>query len=239
MTNEEKKNIKELMVRGSGAGLEDFEAQDLATPWLVLVQAMSPQLIESHELYNPEARPGRILNTQSGAVFKEVHVIPCRYTFRTVEWKPRSSGGGFVASYNREEARALQIDTDNLTGRQYHNGNELQQTSNYLCIVQEEKWTPVIIVMKSTQLKKAKRWNSMIMSGGTDIYSCMYRLGVVSESNNKGTYFGWQIQPVGKVEDEELFMRAKDTCERMVNFLPERTISAMKAVASDDDEGAL
>jgi hypothetical protein len=77
---------------------------------------------------------------------------------------------------------------------------------------------PALITMKSTQLKKSRKWNSMMQSVKLQgknglftppIYSQTYLLTTVSESNDKGKWFGWEIQRIGDVANVNIFHAAK------------------------------
>jgi hypothetical protein len=81
---------------------------------------------------------------------------------------------------------------------------------------------PALIVMKSTQLKKSRKWNSMMMSmklpGKNGLftppmYSQVYRLSTVKESNDKGQWYGWEVERVGSVEDDNVYLAAKAFAE--------------------------
>ena len=72
--------------------------------------------------------------------------------------------------------------------------------------------------MKSTQLKKSRKWNSMMQSVKLQgknglftppMYSQMYRLSTQAESNDKGKWYGWEVERVGTVEDEGVYQTAK------------------------------
>jgi len=76
--------------------------------------------------------------------------------------------------------------------------------------------------MKSTQRKKSKRWNSLMlglkMKGEKGLftppaYSHMYLLKTIAESNNLGEWFGWDITRVGPVENEDTYHAAKAFAE--------------------------
>lgn len=41
------------------------------------------------------------------------------------------------------------------------------------------------------------------------IYSQIYRLTTVQESNDKGKWFGWEIERVGTIEDANVYQAAK------------------------------
>ena len=43
-------------------------------------------------------------------------------------------------------------------------------------------------------------------------FSHEYRLRTVQQSNDKGTWFGWEVQKIGPVENAELYQQAKGFC---------------------------
>ena len=78
--------------------------------------------------------------------------------------------------------------------------------------------TSALISMKSTQLKVSRSWNSMMNSiklKGKNgmftpaMYSHVYNLKTVQQSNDKGTWFGWTIEKIGPVQDKDLYGVAK------------------------------
>jgi len=76
--------------------------------------------------------------------------------------------------------------------------------------------------MKSTQLKVSRKWNSMMMGikmqGKNGLftpptYSHIYNLSTVQMSNDKGTWFGWDVSKVGPVTDKPIYDMAKAFAE--------------------------
>ena len=72
--------------------------------------------------------------------------------------------------------------------------------------------------MKSTQLKKSRKWNSMMMSAKMmgkngpytpPMYSQLYRLSTQAESNDKGKWYGWEVERIGPVDDMNVYQAAK------------------------------
>jgi hypothetical protein len=41
------------------------------------------------------------------------------------------------------------------------------------------------------------------------MYSQLYRLTSVAESNDKGKWFGWEVERIGSVEDQNVYQAAK------------------------------
>jgi hypothetical protein len=72
--------------------------------------------------------------------------------------------------------------------------------------------------MKSTQLKISRKWNSMMsgikMKGANGMFtpasfSHIYKLKTTQMSNDKGSWFGWEVSKVGPVTDKGLYDQAK------------------------------
>lgn len=75
-----------------------------------------------------------------------------------------------------------------------------------------------LIAMKSTQLKKSRKWNSIMASrvmqgqNGTFTpprYSHIYHLKTIQEENSKGSWHGWEMSLESPIEDAALYGQAK------------------------------
>ena len=99
------------------------------------------------------------------------------------------------------------------------NGNYLDNTANHFVLIIGKNPETALISMKSTQLKVSRKWNSMMMGikmqGKNGLftpptYSHIYNLSTVQMSNDKGTWFGWDVAKVGPVEDKSIYDMAKN-----------------------------
>src|SRR4051812_18023234 len=82
-------------------GFEDMSRDDYAVPFLGVLQSNSP-LLQDHAT----AKQGMLFNTVTQKVYdgKEgVCFVPAHREHVVVEWKPRDSGGGFVAIHQLED----------------------------------------------------------------------------------------------------------------------------------------
>ena len=79
-----------------------------------------------------------------------------------------------------------------------------------------------LIAMKSTQLKKSRKWNSMMASRQMQgkngpftppRFSHIYHLKTISEENSKGSWHGWEMGLEGPITDAALYSRAKQFAE--------------------------
>ena len=78
--------------------------------------------------------------------------------------------------------------------------------------------------MKATQLKISRKWNSMMMGlklqGKNGLftpptYSHIYNLKTVQMSNDKGTWFGWDVSLKGPIKDKAVYEVAKTFSDRV------------------------
>ena len=201
-------------------GFDGMNQEDFALPFLRLLTNTSPEVGEVDG-----AMPGMIYNSVTGQLFdgkKGILVVPCAYVRQYIEWAPRGSGSGApIAIYPATSDVLSRTHREPGENKDYlENGNYIENTANHYIMVVDENGvpSPALVVMKSTQLKKSRKWNSMMMSvklpGKNGLYtppmySQIYRLTTVGESNDKGKWFGWEVERVGSVEDMSVYQAAK------------------------------
>ena len=202
------------------AGFDGMNQEDFALPFLRLLTNTSPEVGEVDG-----AMPVMIYNSVTGQLYdckKGILVVPCAYVRQYIEWAPRGSGSGApIAIYPATSDVLSKTHREPGENKDYlDNGNYIENTANHYVMVVDENGvpSPALIVMKSTQLKKSRKWNSMMMSvklpGKNGLYtppmySQIYRLSTVGESNDKGKWFGWEVERVASVEDMNVYQAAK------------------------------
>ncbi len=214
----------------AGAGMENMGVEDLALPFLKILSGLDPILDEMEE-----ARKGDIFNTVNNTVYKGkegLKVIPCAYMRRFIQWAPRGSGSGAPqAIYAPGDPNLPKTERSSEDNKEYvvgGNGEYLEETHQHFVIIVGEDGAAetALIAMKSTQLKKSRKWNSMIssltMQGKNGSFtpprfSHVYHLKSVSEENSKGSWHGWDISRVGPVEDAAVYARAKTFSESVLS----------------------
>jgi hypothetical protein len=204
----------------ANAGFENMTQEDFALPFLRLLTTTSPEIVEVEG-----AMPGMVYNTVTKQLYdgkKGLLVVPTAYVRQYIEWAPRGSGSGAPVMIHPATSDILsKTHREPGDNKDYlDNGNYIENTANHYVMVIDENGVPnpALIVMKSTQLKKSRNWNSMMASRklpGVNglytppIYSQVYRLTTVAESNDKGRWYGWEVELVGSVEDMDVYNAAK------------------------------
>ena len=211
------------------AGFENVDSKSLALPFLKVLGQLSPQVTQGDSQFIPEARAGMIYNTVTDELYdgaKGITVVPCYYKLEYIEWKDREKGAVAPVNVYSSDSDIMSKTTRGDDGKdRLENGNYIEETaSHYVLIVEPDKSSTALLTMKSTQRKKSKKWNSMMMSlrqkrkSGAGFFkpapfTQKYSLKTVLEKNNLGSWFGWEIEHVGGVDSEEVMKAAFDFYE--------------------------
>ena len=150
----------------SGFGNLDM-SRDIAIPYINILQSNSPQLNPQKAEYVDGAKIGQFYNTVTQEVSDSLNVIPVLYQLRYVEWKPREQGGGFVESHHADSGILSKTKRDQISFKDVlPNGNYVATTAYHYVMVQgkDGAWSQAVVSMTSTQLKKSRRWNSLMLS---------------------------------------------------------------------------
>ena len=209
-------------------GSQNMTQEDLALPFLKVLGQLSPEVNKRDGKHVEGAEPGMILNTVTNEVFdgsKGIDVLPVFYERRYVEWQDRGEGKGApVAIHDASSDIMSQTTRDKSYKDRLLNGNYLENTANHYVVVLGKSPQTALISMKATQLKISRKWNSIMMGiklqGKNGLftpptYSHIYNLKTVQMSNDKGTWFGWEVSKVGPVSDQSVYGIAKSFAEQV------------------------
>ena len=203
-------------------GTQNISQDDLALPFLKILGQLSPEVNKRDGKYVEGAEPGKIINTVTNELFASLNVIPVFYKRQYVEWQDRGTSTGAPVAIHSADSNIVSQTT---RGKDYKdrlpNGNYLENTANHFVLTlgkSPENVEHALISMKSTQLKVSRKWNSMMMGikmqGKNGLftpptYSHIYKLSTVQMSNDKGTWFGWDVSKAGPVENRGIYDMAK------------------------------
>ncbi len=211
-------------------GAQNIGQEDLALPFLKVLGQLSPEVNQRNgkTKYVEGAEPGMILNTVTNKLYdglKGINVIPCFYRRQQIEWQDRGEGKGApVHIYAAgDDIPPTTRDKGSYKDR-LANGNYLENTASHYVVVLDDSPGTALISMKATQLKVSRKWNSLIMGiklqGKNGLftpptYSHIYKLKTVQMSNDKGTWFGWDVSLEGRVKDKSVYDEAKQFAIRI------------------------
>jgi len=203
-------------------GVDNLTHEDLALPFLKILGQLSPEVNKRDGKYVQGAEAGMIYNSVTGELFdgeKGIQVIPCHYKLEYIEWQDRGEGSGAPVAIHPSYSDIM---TKTTRGADYKdrlpNGNYIEKTASHFVVINSNTPSTALIAMKSTQLKISRKWNSMMasikMKGKNGMFtpaffSHTYKLRTTQQSNDKGTWFGWEVSKIGPVQDAALYQQAK------------------------------
>ena len=209
-----------LFEADANQGAQNISQEDLALPFLKILGQLSPEVNKRDGKYVEGAEPGKIINTVTNELYDDIDVIPCHYKRQYVEWQDRgTSTGAPVAIHDADSDIVSKTTRDKTYKDRLPNGNYLENTANHFVLLCGKNPGTALISMKSTQLKVSRKWNSMMMGikmqGKNGLftpptYSHIYNLKTVQMSNDKGTWFGWDVSKKGPVTQKDLYDMAKN-----------------------------
>jgi hypothetical protein len=157
-------------------------------------------------------------------------VIPCAYQRRFIQWAPRGQGSGApqaIYAPNEDRPKTTRDPSDNREYVDGGNGEYIEETHQHFVIVLNEDGSAetALLAMKSTQLKKSRKWNSMVASAKMQgangpftpaRFAYTYLLKTLSEENSKGSWHGWEMSRLEPVTDGALYLQAKQFAESIM-----------------------
>lgn len=206
----------DMFAADAGMGMEGADKDSFAIPFLSVLQPLSPQLDKNDAAYVKGAEAGMIFNSVTNELFEEITVLPVAFKREIFEWVPRSKGGGLVGRFNPgqepqhtvTEGKWKTVDDHDLVDTREHFVLRLKDDGSF---------ERCVINMSSTQVKKSKRWMTMMNEfkyNGQSVptFAVKYKLGSIQESNDKGKWYGWTIQNIGVLTEDEMetYMNAKE-----------------------------
>ena len=212
-----------LFEADANQGAQNIAQEDLALPFLKILGQLSPEVNKRDSKYVEGAEPGKIINTVTNQLFDSLQVVPVFYKRQYIEWQDRGTSTGAPVAIHEADSDIVSQTT---RGKDYKdrlaNGNYLENTASHFVLTVGDNPSTALISMKSTQLKVSRKWNSMMMGikmqGKNGLftpptYSHIYNLSTVQMSNDKGTWFGWDVSKAGPVTDKSIYDMSKAFAE--------------------------
>ena len=217
-----------LFEEDAGKGLSNLGSDDLSIPFLLILQDTNDEVKKRHAKYIEGAESGMMFNTLTKQLYdgeQGLQVVPCAYKRELIEWMDRGKGTGAPVNFHTISSNILsQTTRDDQNKDRLNNGNYIEDTANHFVLILNKDGTydQALIAMSRTQRKISKRWNSLMLGlklkGKNGMfnppsYSHVYKLTSFADSNDQGTWFGWEVNRVGPVESQELYETAKNFAE--------------------------
>jgi hypothetical protein len=217
--------VAQMAEEDSNKGSENVSSNDIAIPYISILQALSPQVQEGDPDQIPGARASMLYQnvnmiTWDGKVGLEF--IPFAYDRHINEWVPREKGGGLAAVHDLNTPLMAQTQLNEKKIPTLPSGNALVDTAQHYGLYLHPAlgtWEPAIVSMKSSALKKSRLWNSLISQQiipGTEktaprwLYKWTIKTALEVKGDNR--WFNFEIERAGMVTPD-LYKKAKNLYE--------------------------
>ena len=210
-------------ISDAGAGLENIDKDDLALPFLKLLQSGSDETKKKHANYVEGAEAGMFYNTVTKKLYngeKGIEIIPCFYKLTFPEWAPFERKEGRPVSPDRGPEILAKTKKNDKGKDVLENGNEIIKTANHFVIISGDKPEKALMAMKSTQLKVSRGWNSLMQDQfesdpkthknvPAPMFSRIYKLNSV-ENSGSFTWHGYRVSLLRKVDNASIYQMARE-----------------------------
>lgn len=205
-------DIASLAIQEQDLGHDNVTTKDITLPRLKLLGSTSPECNPGGPAYIENARPLMFFNSVTKRLYDGkagINVVPCYYKLVYKEWNPESQGAP-VNEYPGNSDILQQ--TIRKGAKDYlENGNYIEANGEHYILILDDQQNYVekaVVYMKSTQFKKSKQWNAMIMNMRKEIngkktemprWSQIYKMSSIMERNKTYSWPGFVINHHGDV----------------------------------------
>lgn len=186
----------------AGTGVDDITQQEAGIPFIKVLQAQSPEVHGSAKIEGAAA--GMFLHTGTGELLETLNFVPAVRQHLFVEWVPREKGGGFRGIYDvNSDVVSQAIDSSQEFGKyKTAAGNDLVETFYLYGYLVDEDGNPTsvgVLAFTSASIKRYRKQfagpvkHCLVNGKRPPIFGHQLQIGTVSETNEKGTWYNFDI----------------------------------------------
>ena len=195
-----------ILLEDAGTASENMTAADMLIPRIKILQAQSPEVNKADAAHVKGAEAGMIYDNVSGICYdgeQGITVVPVSYRKTFIEWTDERK---LVKDHGLQPTILESCVEDDKGKLRTPDGNALVLTAEYFVYMVDEEgnYSPALLSMSSSGIKKSKKWNSMINrlqiphpSGKGTMNPAMfwtaYTITSVPEQNDMGSWFNWEV----------------------------------------------
>jgi len=185
-------SIDEDMFKGVDTGFEGTSSDTFKTPFMKILQSLSPELKKSNPDYNELASAGLFCNTATKELHETIDVVLLKVEHSIIAWRP--DRGGFAGRYNKSEEGRIVAKQEGME-KWDSEGNELIDAIEFFCMNANDYSDVFILSLSKASLKHAKSFATRVRSlkaNGKPVgvsWAGVWNISLVEEKNDKGDWF--------------------------------------------------
>lgn len=188
---ENKELLNVNMFDGQTTGFEGTNAETFKTPFIKILQLLSPELNKNKSDYIPNAKSGLFCNTASKQLYEDINVIVLKIEHNLLVWKPNRRG--FVGVYPKSKEGEIVYKVDGV--KKYDKDmNEINDTISFFCVNADDPSDIFILSLAAASFKHGRSWSTrmrMLKVNEKPVrvsYASVWNISTTEESNDKGSW---------------------------------------------------
>lgn len=228
-----------------GKGFQNQTREDIAIPFINILQANSPEVDGDSPVDG--AKAGLLINSVTQDLHTEVEFVPAITQHVFVEWIPRDQGGGMVGQHglNSDVVKKAKGASTEFGKYVSETGNDLVETFYVFGILRKDGVPVGMAVMPftSTKIKAYRavmgRLNSFQITLPDKrritppMYAHSLKITTLKQSNKHGTFYIPVVQPAVENDVEKSLLPPDDACFLMAAEC-EKLVDSGKAYADTE-----
>lgn len=184
--------LDERMFAGQPTGFEETNNETFKTPFLKILQTLSPELKRKSESFIDGAEEGMFFNTATLQSMDEINLIVLKVSHNLVVWKPNR--GGFVGVFDKSEESKI-VHRKHGLEKFDKDGNEIVDTISLFCLNADQPTEIFVFPMSKASLKYARAFSTrirMLEANGKPIgvtFAGIWNVKTVLQENDKGSWY--------------------------------------------------
>jgi len=187
------------LVTDTAAGNENLTGDDLAVPYISLLQSLSKPCTKGTPQYVQGAEAGTFYNTVTKKTSEE---LTCANMFMDTIFsvnKKRKLGDDFQGEFVSEDAALEHLESEGLNPVDY----DIVETAKHMLALLDPKTGELqsagIFSFRNTALKASRMWNTQILSSypDADRFAGIWKITAGSTSNKMGAWFIPNVELIG------------------------------------------
>jgi len=219
------------------SGFEGTSAETFKTPFLKVLQALSPELKRNDPKYLQGALAGQLYNTATNTAVDTIDVIVLKVSHSLIAWRP--DRGGFAGHYPKAQEDKVVVHRDGMKKLDAE-GNDVMDTLEFFCMDIKQPSNVFILALSSASFKHgrsfATRLRTLQANGKpTNVsWAGIWQISTVEETKDSNSWYTIGNTPtfvrfVTKEERDNLILPAQEMLKQA-----QTDYSSMRETESQD-----
>jgi hypothetical protein len=198
MSNQELKTkekidlVDQSMFTGQTTGFEETNNETFKTPFLKVLQTLSPEIKKKSENFIEGAEEGMFFNTATLKPYSELNIVVLKVVHNLVVWRPNR--GGFVGVFDKSQELKLVYRKEGAK-KWDKDENIINDTISFFCLNADKPSEIFVFPMSNASIKHAKSFSTrlrMLEANGKPLgvsFAGIWNIKTVLEENDKGSWY--------------------------------------------------